>query len=1576
MKVKSAGLLAAGIANRMNEGYFPKSLIPVGNLSPILYHLLNLKKIGINNVVIVINKKSSILREYLGNGNQFSMKIDYIEDDEKLDTGGDLKQLLSKINEDFLLISCDTIIEVDYSILIDKFKQDSFLLFKKESNGKYFFGQNNKLYNASNTTNENERVSFAGIGVFQRKSLDEYFPEGKNNFPLSYVLKELAGKGKLFGQTTTSPIFNLNSYDNFCQANDYFLQRENLIEKFCFSQKIKTIIFDLDFTLFDSSDIVVDGINYSCEKLNIAKLSRKEIYEKTKFKFPRNEVIKLGKSLTSDINKQQQFCDYYYEYIKDKYPKLYPSALELLYFLNSQKLTLGIITSKTRSLCIETLKFLKIDHLFKEIICYNDVEKPKPNEESFIKICEKFNVSTDDCIYIGDDINDAIPCVKCSMIFFGVTTTLSKEDFLPYKQYFIFDGLNQIESFFKQLCLFRSYTSRYPLGVKNLIIDSESILPKTKYLSQEIKKNMIDGMKLLLSADMDSLENMKVLKEEMLLFRKNIEDVIKNNKKIHFFGCGSSGRLLVMVERMMRLNNMDVKDYTFNISGGDTTIPRSFSDFEDNPEYGVRQLKEVGFSDGDMVVTVSGSGTAPFLLDILYYAVNNSSAKHYAIFCNPLDQLKKRCEESKIFMNKELFSKINWFSIPSGPMSITGSTRLQATLVMTIVVGCLTMKYDLIEVIDNILLYLKDIDFSDLQQLVLDEKNIYERGEKIVYNTYEDLTFITMMDTTERTATFNLSPFKNDYDPESQPYSLCYLHIDNTNSSEEAINKLFLRKPRLLEWDDYPKTKEQYFYGFNFSKYDKNIYTNIMDISYDKNNQLLIFKYKDHNFSFKCPKDNELVFQMVFKTIINIYSNTVMALMDYYRNNIMTNLTACNTKLIGRICYFIEEFSTFSYHEISRIVFDLVLRLIPGQSIINNCLNYIDFKIYANDLNNKIFKDISMNSFILQKLFEEKISVQKISQIKGGAGDNKYFRILFQKFYGQDKIMSQLNTNESYILAYSNTNFKKDSNYFKVANIYNKEGIKVPKIFYQDNNETFLILEECGEQITKFINEDINLIHQKKIIDILINIQHIKNDEINEYPKNLILSEIRIFLDNFIKEFLKIELNEEETRFLENLFIEVSDYLSNLQTKVTCHKDFNTSNILFKNDNYYIIDFQSSLKYSRFYDLISFLLDDRINFNKKYFDKGLDYYITNQKEIQKDLNEIKYCILHRNFHTLGLFSKFYLEGKLNYRESIENSFLILNEFSKEFKINELISILNKYPLKFPQILPNFDKFCLKEDLSNKISKYDFIIITGSSSSGKTSLVKHLANKFNIDYLSFDEMLISNLNEDIKNKLDKNNYDYLYNLFNDDLYYFVRHADCEKKNPFIKTFADSHKDDWEKIKELLIDINKNLLNGEENKKLCLKKLEYIMDENKKLNKKLFIDIAYANDNELSLFEKFNSYVIFSFIPINVLLSTIKKRNIDALKRNKPKEYRHIIYVLYCYLKYYIDGNGKIIDEIDENQFNLILKEIPVIDPYYQGYHKNDFRNINILNQFKFPIKCYLPFVKYLDYKNLDLVSLNE
>ena len=194
---------------------------------------------------------------------------------------------------------------------------------------------------------------------------------------------------------------------------------------------------------------------------------------------------------------------------------------------------------------------LKISNLFKELICFDEVNKPKPDCESFYLIYQKLNVSPKNYIYIGDDHNDAIPWQKCGMIFFGITTTLLREDFAMIKEYFLFDSLNSIELFFRQLCLLRMFTNRYPNGVKEMILDSESILEKTKNLSQIIKLDPISGMKLLLSADKDSLKNIIKIENEIKEFKKNIKEVVKNNNKIHFFGCGSSGRLLVLVERML-----------------------------------------------------------------------------------------------------------------------------------------------------------------------------------------------------------------------------------------------------------------------------------------------------------------------------------------------------------------------------------------------------------------------------------------------------------------------------------------------------------------------------------------------------------------------------------------------------------------------------------------------------------------------------------------------------------------------------------------------------------------------------------------------------------------------------------------------------------------------------------------------------------------------------------------------------------------------------------------------------------------------------------------------------------------
>ena len=417
-----------------------------------------------------------------------------------------------------------------------------------------------------------------------------------------------------------------------------------------------------------------------------------------------------------------------------------------------------------------------------------------------------------------------------------------------------------------------------------------------------------------------------------------------------------------------------------------------------------------------------------------------------------------------------------------------------------------------------------------------------------------------------------------------------------------------------------------------------------MDIDYEEKSETLYFNYDKHLYSIKISKNkNELVFQMVFKTIINIYSNIVMALMDFYRNNIMTNLTACNTKLIGRICYFIEEFSGLSYYESSRIVFDLVLRLQPGQSIINNCLNFISFKKYYEDFENKMLINTSLKGLIIKKLFSEKISIKNIKRLEGGASENIYFRIYNPKCY-DEKI--KFDSAESFILNYSALDYNECSDYMKNRKIYSKE-FCIPQLIYYSKNQSFLILKDCGNiDLTSLLLKNPNFEIYKNLIDIIIKLQKIQEKSVKVYDKQLIYSEMENFTHYFLSRFLEIKLSEEEINYLEQLYKDISTELYNSTDKLFCHKDFNSTNIMVYNNKYYILDFQSSLIGSRYYDLICLLTDDRIPFNEQIFQSGKKYYIENNNgNISED--EIKNCILHRHLKTLGLFSQFILKEDIN-----------------------------------------------------------------------------------------------------------------------------------------------------------------------------------------------------------------------------------------------------------------------------------------------------------------------------------------
>ena len=246
-------------------------------------------------------------------------------------------------------------------------------------------------------------------------------------------MKEIAKLNKLKGLEANFPLFNLNTYEDVLNINEFQLRKKDFIDKFCI-KGIKAILFDLDFTLIDPSNIVIDGINFALDKLSVKKLTKDDIYNRTKYIFPRDQVIKLGKELCNEYG--DKFVEYYYKYIEDKKPILYPGAISLLYFLNSQGFTLGIITLKSRKITDILLAQYNIKDLFKIVITYEDVSKKKPDPEGLVTATKKLGFNSEDCLYIGDDINDAKAAQNCNMYFIGVTTGKTlKEEFFKIKEY-------------------------------------------------------------------------------------------------------------------------------------------------------------------------------------------------------------------------------------------------------------------------------------------------------------------------------------------------------------------------------------------------------------------------------------------------------------------------------------------------------------------------------------------------------------------------------------------------------------------------------------------------------------------------------------------------------------------------------------------------------------------------------------------------------------------------------------------------------------------------------------------------------------------------------------------------------------------------------------------------------------------------------------------------------------------------------------------------------------------------------------------------------------------------------------
>ncbi len=114
-------ILAAGEGIRLRPLTLetPKILLPIGGVLLVEYTLAWLKSHGISEVAINLYHLGSKVKNYLGDGSRFGMKIVYSEEETLLGTAGGVKRMEHFFDGTFVVFYGDNLTDFDLSTMVE-----------------------------------------------------------------------------------------------------------------------------------------------------------------------------------------------------------------------------------------------------------------------------------------------------------------------------------------------------------------------------------------------------------------------------------------------------------------------------------------------------------------------------------------------------------------------------------------------------------------------------------------------------------------------------------------------------------------------------------------------------------------------------------------------------------------------------------------------------------------------------------------------------------------------------------------------------------------------------------------------------------------------------------------------------------------------------------------------------------------------------------------------------------------------------------------------------------------------------------------------------------------------------------------------------------------------------------------------------------------------------------------------------------------------------------------------------------------------------------------------------------------
>lgn len=453
--------------------------------------------------------------------------------------------------------------------------------------------------------------------------------------------------------------------------------------------------------------------------------------------------------------------------------------------------------------------------------------------------------------------------------------------------------------------------SEFNLG--DLVTESQH--PLTVGLAELAKKDLGKSFETFKQVDAEALSIFENPASELLNWYQVASDHLAQGGRIFLGGCGATGRLSLGLEFLwtrlaQTLGTKYRPEQVISLmAGGDVALIASIEKFEDFPEYGARQLEELGFGADDLFVGITEGGETPWVIGATLWASEKSSHKPFFFYCNPDHILKDLTERTHRVLTDERIQKVN---LSCGPMALSGSTRLQASTILMLGVGMgmfTTSAGQRTQWWQQFEQSFKALDYKQMTTLCESEAELYLQGHFTIYQTHPDFGLTVLTDTTERSPTFSLSSFENMNDQKMTP-SWTYLSMPKSRG-ESAWTTLLGRSPRTLEWSETKeRTGQARLFGFPVGVDAQDFRAHNIDqmkgrklevISIDRNEKAQVVLQLGPTKTVLNLGADLFTQAMLLKMLLNAHSTLMMGKLGRFESNVMTYVRPSNNKLIDRM---------------------------------------------------------------------------------------------------------------------------------------------------------------------------------------------------------------------------------------------------------------------------------------------------------------------------------------------------------------------------------------------------------------------------------------------------------------------------------------------------------------------------------------------------------------------------------------------------------------------------------------------------------------------------------------------------